>query len=285
MISSYFPHSQVTAFDLIGETHFYLSQLVAAPGTTLQQVLEYKPKPNAKRGTVKIHGEEVVGASSNVVNFFKEAKVDGLEPLPTRGIFRRCCGVGHENRPVLWITRQSEHGEQQVIFKSPDEGYGLNPKWADFSLSLQQLCNGDYYRPLIIQIMESREGDDNREYGRCETNLQELLGKMDANEGLRLSRPSDGKTFAGAFRVGIMQEQKPSFFNFLQGGLNLNLHIAIDFTASNGDPNDPNSLHTLASGRPNEYQAVISAVGAILRWAGIQTSFVVEAVASVVYFV
>ena len=43
----------------------------------------------------------------------------------------------------------------------------------------------------------------------------------------------------------MTQEEKPSFLDFLRGGLNLNLHVAIDFTASNGDVNDARSLHYL----------------------------------------
>lgn len=35
----------------------------------------------------------------------------------------------------------------------------------------------------------------------------------------------------------------PSFIDFIQSGVQINVTIAIDFTASNGNPNSPNSLH------------------------------------------
>ena len=54
-------------------------------------------------------------------------------------------------KPVLWIVRRSEGGDEQVLFKSPDEGFGLMAKWADFSINMQALCNGDYYRPLTVR--------------------------------------------------------------------------------------------------------------------------------------
>lgn len=41
----------------------------------------------------------------------------------------------------------------------------------------------------------------------------------------------------------MTQEDRPSFLDFVRGGLSLNLHCAIDFTASNGEPTHPQSLH------------------------------------------
>eukprot|EP01047_Picozoa_sp_COSAG01_P050518 COSAG01_NODE_5116_length_4457_cov_5.704161_4_plen_530_part_00 len=48
-------------------------------------------------------------------------------------------------------------------------------------------------------------------------------------------------------------------------GMQINLMLAVDFTASNGDPREPRSLHHLhPSGRPNDYQRTIEQVGSIL---------------------
>jgi len=43
--------------------------------------------------------------------------------------------------------------------------------------------------------------------------------------------------------------EKPSFIDYLRSGWQINLHVAIDFTASNGEPSVPSSLHYL--GGPN----------------------------------
>jgi len=51
---------------------------------------------------------------------------------------------------------------------------------------------------------------------------------------------------------------------FLQGGLQISLITCIDFTASNGDPDMPNSLHAVNSGGLNQYQRAIRSVGDIL---------------------
>lgn len=52
--------------------------------------------------------------------------------------------------------------------------------------------------------------------------------------------------------------------DYLRGGLELNLSIAIDFTGSNGTPTHPSSLHYMNPQKPNQYQIAIDAVAKIL---------------------
>jgi len=57
--------------------------------------------------------------------------------------------------------------------------------------------------------------------------------------------------------------EKPSFIDYLRSGWQINLHVAIDFTASNGESSMANSLHYL--GNFNQYDQAISSVGSILE--------------------
>ncbi len=41
--------------------------------------------------------------------------------------------------------------------------------------------------------------------------------------------------------------------------------VGIDFTASNGDPRTPQSLHYINAHVPNEYQKAIQSVGAVIQ--------------------
>ena len=54
-----------------------------------------------------------------------------------------------------------------------------------------------------------------------------------------------------------------SFIDYLRGGLQIKLSIAIDFTASNLPPNDPKSLHYLSSYK-NQYEMAIKSCGDIV---------------------
>jgi len=58
---------------------------------------------------------------------------------------------------------------------------------------------------------------------------------------------------------------RPSFVDYLSGGCELELSIAIDFTGSNGDPRQPGTLHYIhQDGQLNDYEKAITAVGAIV---------------------
>lgn len=56
-----------------------------------------------------------------------------------------------------------------------------------------------------------------------------------------------------------------SFIDYLRGGMQINLSIAIDFTASNLIPSDPKSLHYLGNYN-NQYESAIKACGEIVAY-------------------
>ena len=58
-----------------------------------------------------------------------------------------------------------------------------------------------------------------------------------------------------------------TFLDYVQGGTELACTISIDFTASNGSPNNPDSLHFYSpyGGTVNQYEMAIRAVGDIIE--------------------
>lgn len=56
-----------------------------------------------------------------------------------------------------------------------------------------------------------------------------------------------------------------NFLEYVFGGCEINLNIAIDFTLSNGDPKSPDSLHNKNPNK-NEYLQALRAVGNILQY-------------------
>ena len=57
--------------------------------------------------------------------------------------------------------------------------------------------------------------------------------------------------------------QKPTFVDYLRSGWAVSLVAAIDYTASNLNPTDPNSLHYL--GQNNQYEKALYNVGAVVE--------------------
>jgi len=61
-------------------------------------------------------------------------------------------------------------------------------------------------------------------------------------------------------------ELRPTFLDYISNGTELAFTVAIDFTASNGSPQDPHSLHyNDPTGAPNQYITAIKAVGDIIQ--------------------
>ena len=64
--------------------------------------------------------------------------------------------------------------------------------------------------------------------------------------------------------VGFKVQPRVSFLDYIFGGCEIGLHVAIDFTLSNGDPSTPSSLHYLDQMGKNDYVRAIEAVLGIL---------------------
>lgn len=59
--------------------------------------------------------------------------------------------------------------------------------------------------------------------------------------------------------------RRPKFVDYLTGGCELQMCVAIDFTGSNGDPRRPGTLHYIhRDGQLNDYEKAITAVGGIV---------------------
>ncbi|KAJ8314659.1 hypothetical protein KUTeg_006809, partial [Tegillarca granosa] len=132
---------------------------------------------------------------------------------------------------------------QQLMFSV----YDIDSRWRPFELNLQRLCNGEWDRHIHFSCWHF-SGSDYHLIGRKVTTLREMnnLPMNGHYKEVMISSPKKEKsskkhTLAGQIRV----DMKYSLLDFVRGGLQLNLMIAVDFTASNGDPNEDLSLHTI----------------------------------------
>merc|ERR1712045_834604 len=63
--------------------------------------------------------------------------------------------------------------------------------------------------------------------------------------------------------------KKPTFLDYVNGGCEFQLCVAIDFTGSNGDPRKPGTLHYLApDGSMNDYEKKFPVWGFGAKYSG-----------------
>lgn len=74
----------------------------------------------------------------------------------------------------------------------------------------------------------------------------------------------EGKIVGQLHLRAVEHTTEHSFLDYVCGGYEISLVIAIDFTASNGDPHHRGSLHFLDQFSSNEYEMAIQSVGEIL---------------------
>jgi hypothetical protein len=95
--------------------------------------------------------------------------------------------------------------------------------------------------------------------------LQELQNKKQHPLKNPKKEGKKGYTDSGTLEVLHIEIIKEySFLDYIVGGCDVSLMVAIDFTASNGDPRYANSLHYRNPYQPNEYEQAIMSVGEIL---------------------
>ena len=236
-------NATLNAQDFIGEAGIDLSQIVSNPTTT--QLELRLPGKNQKRGTLYITPESINNSASIVELKIKALNLKNLHWIKS-------------NSPFFVISKSSEAGRYLPIYQSE---VNKKMKWKQFKIPFQQLCNCDPERPLRISFMDARMTSHAVLIGYAELTYSRMSEMLLQN----IEIVDDKNQPAGRFVIEAVQlHQKFSFYDFLHGGVQLNLITAIDFTASNRDPRDPRSLHFNAPDYLNQYEKCIRAVGEVL---------------------
>ena len=189
------------------------------------------------------------------------------------------------------------------VYQSNVVRHDLHPLWNHAELDIEAVCNGDLDRSIKIVIWDHRRSGKHKHMGEFETSVAGLLNAKemeDSGEVVSFEVNRHEKSIGSCEVVkasiigGIKQQQqqqqqvtksgsptggkqtrpneipaaeKPEFIDYLTGGCQISLAVAIDFTASNGDPRQegtPHYFHPPASKEWNDYEKAIFAVGSIL---------------------
>ena len=90
--------------------------------------------------------------------------------------------------------------------------------------------------------------------------IAKVISSVSDLEAGQTTQNAGGKTMLQI--DGFKVYEKPSFVDYLRSGWAVSLVAAIDYTASNGDPNSRDSLHAMNSN--NQYESALFNVGQVV---------------------
>eukprot|EP01038_Epipyxis_sp_PR26KG_P006850 gene6850-9379_t len=251
---------------LIGECSFLMSSLMTTRSQIIKQPLISKTS-NAEVGEFLVRGE--LHTNTNhvfVANFY------GSQLTNKDGFFGK-------SDPFLTISRLNEDGSWTAVWRNERIENNLNPHWPEAKILMSTLCNGDLERPLKIEVFDYDSNGKHDSMGIVETSVGAMIGyrhaPMNIIEADKKEKKSSYVNSGTITANNAYIEPHPTFSDFIAGGCEISVVVAIDFTGSNGDPIATDSLHyinPIATGVKsgfssglNEYQQTIVAVGNILE--------------------
>jgi len=263
--------------DFQGGVEVLLSQIVGADGRGqwsaplvggadkgyIEKALHHsRPKPH-----IHIRAEE-------------QANVMALVTLELRAVDLEPQNVLKKSDPFLRILRANEDGTWTPCFKTEVKRQTNRPKWNVIHSSVQLLSNGDFERPLQFQCLDYHQSGSHELIGMCEASLSDLtrmtatayesgapavsIKLVNRNKSRRASYSDSGRLYIEQCTI----VPQTTFLDYIHNGADISFIVAIDFTASNGDPNSQSSLHyhDKQAGNLNQYAQAIAAVGEVVEF-------------------
>ncbi|KAL7986272.1 hypothetical protein Chor_011438, partial [Crotalus horridus] len=259
--------------DFLGQAFVALGEIIGSQRGRLERNLT--GVPGKKCGTLVLSAEELSNCRDIVTMQLCANKLD------KKDFFGK-------SDPFLVFYRSNEDGTFTICHKTEVVKNNLNPVWQPFSIPVRSLCNGDY--------------DSHDFIGEFATSYRELSraqNQFTVYEGLYYSEPtnyisaeksgdvSDGfknnahkqvssphwkkckkKKYINSGTVTLLSftvQSEFTFVDYIRGGTQLNFTVAIDFTASNGNPSQPTSLHYMSPYQLSSYAMALKAVGEIIQ--------------------
>jgi len=243
--------------DFLGSCTVTLGQIVSA-GSVVLDLLH----PNYNKGTsgsLIVSSEELSMCKDELQLQFLAKKLDKKDWFGS-------------SDPFLRFNRANEGGSYTVVHQTEHINNNCNPMWKKFTIPVRTLCNGDLDRNLKVECFDHNMNGNHSLIGEFFVTVRQLLeGPGPSNEHpcinpKKKSKKSSYKNSGMVHLVHVEMYKAYSFLDYIRGGTEIAATISIDFTGSNGNPRDPNSLHYIQyGGKLNQYEMAIKSVGEIIE--------------------
>lgn len=242
--------------DFIGGYECTLAQLVSA--RTVEQAL-FNPQYSGNNGTILITTEELSASKEELSIQFVGKKLLNTHWFSSIS-------------PFLEFYKSNENGTYTLVHRTETARSTENPTWRQMNVQLRSFCSADYDRNLRVVCKEFVSNGSHKEIGTFFTTVRKLMvGPSQENNYWLINerrKSKKGSSYKNSGEVYVNQaniRQIYSFLDYIKGGTDINAFVAIDFTASNGDPRSSSSLHYINPSKPNQYSSAIQSVGEIIE--------------------
>uniref|UniRef100_A0A665W9U2 Copine Vb n=1 Tax=Echeneis naucrates TaxID=173247 RepID=A0A665W9U2_ECHNA len=170
--------------------------------------------------------------------------------------------------PFMVFYRSNEDGTFTICHKTEVVKNTLNPVWQPFTIPVRALCNGDYDRTIKVEVYDWDRDGSHDFIGDFTTSYRELARGQSQFNVYEVSNSSSSTTKNKKLLVTLLSfsvESEFTFLDYIKGGTQINFTVAIDFTASNGNPSQSTSLHYMNPYQLNAYAMALKAVGEIIQ--------------------
>uniref|UniRef100_A0A3B3TSX1 Copine VIII n=1 Tax=Poecilia latipinna TaxID=48699 RepID=A0A3B3TSX1_9TELE len=234
--------------DFLGQAFCTLGEIVGSLGSRLEKPLI--GIPGKKCGTIIIRAEELSNCRESVMLQFCGNKLD------KKDFFGK-------SDPFLVFYRSNEDGSYTICHKTEVVKNTLDPVWQAFKIPVRALCNGDYDRSIKVEVYDWDRDGGHDFIGEFSTSYREMCrsqSQFHVYEVLFFTHTHTHVTL-----LSCLVDTELSFLDYIRGGTQINFTVAIDFTASNGNPSQPTSLHYMSPYQLNDYAMALRAIGEIIQ--------------------
>ncbi|KAL3314225.1 hypothetical protein Ciccas_007158, partial [Cichlidogyrus casuarinus] len=172
--------------------------------------------------------------------------------------------------PFLTLFKVNKNNTRSEVLRTEVIRNNLNPVWQPITIPTRQLCNGDYDRPIVITCHDWNKSGREDLIGETVITINSLRGGpkherlcwplVHPKKARRKSYQHSGILFLNSVKL----DKVATFLEYVQGGTEFCCCIAIDFTASNGAPSVPGTLHYCTTEKMSQYAVALQAVGEII---------------------
>ncbi|XP_014643750.1 PREDICTED: copine-4 [Ceratotherium simum simum] len=249
-------HNGLKEADFLGGMECTLGQIVSQRKLSKSLL---KHGNTAGKSSITVIAEELSGNDDYVELAFNARKLDDKDFFS-------------KSDPFLEIFRMNDDATQQLVHRTEVVMNNLSPAWKSFKVSVNSLCSGDPDRRLKCIVWDWDSNGKHDFIGEFTSTFKEMRGAMEGKqvqwECINPKYKAKKKNYKNSGIVILNQckiHKMHSFLDYIMGGCQIQFTVAIDFTASNGDPRNSCSLHYIHPYQPNEYLKALVAVGEICQ--------------------